>query len=105
MRAAVLTPLLLATACAAQVGVMPALLPRDAADQCQKQCDSIGLRMSAVAIMANHVGCICADRDEPFSGAGTAGGLAAALLTKENDERDRKSRDRDRERNRKNQRR
>jgi hypothetical protein len=34
-------------------------VPPDAAATCTKHCESIGLTLSAVAIMANNVGCVC----------------------------------------------
>jgi hypothetical protein len=49
------------------VGCMPApvgaagfsSVPTDGASQCADQCGKMGLRLSAVAVMANHVGCVC----------------------------------------------
>lgn len=34
-------------------------IPPDAATTCESHCASIGLRLSAVAIMAENVGCVC----------------------------------------------
>lgn len=36
-----------------------ASVPEDGASQCASQCTKMGLRLSAVAVMANHVGCVC----------------------------------------------
>jgi hypothetical protein len=45
--------------CVAPVGVSNVSVPPDAAKTCASHCESIGLRLSAVAIMANNVGCVC----------------------------------------------
>ena len=34
-------------------------VPKDGVAQCEKHCGQMGLRLSAVAIMANDVGCVC----------------------------------------------
>ena len=57
-------------------------IPRDAAQTCVAQCERIGLRMSAVAMMANNIGCICGP-DEPASaqqGGATSAGMATIML-------------------------
>ena len=55
-----LLPLLLLSACAAPVGVTgPMVVPADAGETCRAQCATIGFDLSAVAIMANNVGCVC----------------------------------------------
>jgi len=54
-------------------------VPPDAARTCYDQCASIGLRMSAVAIMANNVGCVCQPPGAPIaSNRGQSGGTGAA---------------------------
>ena len=50
---------LLATGCVAKVGAEDVRVPDNSADICTNQCSSIGMRLSAVAIMANTVGCVC----------------------------------------------
>jgi len=47
------------TACEATVGAKNLSIPRDAAHQCAVHCQSIGLTVTAVAIMAENVGCVC----------------------------------------------
>ena len=51
-------------ACTAPVG-SKLDVPADAAATCAGHCEEIGMRLSAVAIMADNVGCVC----EPRSGA------------------------------------
>jgi hypothetical protein len=51
--------LLCLTGCVAPVGVEGVSVPPDSAKICAKHCDTIGMRLSAVAIMANNVGCVC----------------------------------------------
>jgi len=58
-RVGLLTVLLAFTACEATVGVKNVSIPRDAAHQCAVHCQSIGLSVTAVAIMAENVGCVC----------------------------------------------
>jgi hypothetical protein len=49
------------------VGCVPGLVsaagsssvPTDGASQCADQCGKMGLRLSAVAVMAHHLGCVC----------------------------------------------
>jgi hypothetical protein len=53
-------PLVLSVAgCMAKVGAEDVSVPEDAASNCASQCESIGLRLGAVALMANTVGCVC----------------------------------------------
>jgi len=51
--------LLSLTSCVAPVGVEGVSVPPDSAKICARHCDTIGMRLSAVAIMANNVGCVC----------------------------------------------
>ena len=59
-------PLLLLTsllpACTAHVGAETVQIPSNSASICARQCRSIGLQVTAVAIMANNVGCVCQHR-------------------------------------------
>lgn len=53
--------LLALVGCPAPVGVSGAVhVPRDSANVCAGQCESIGLTLSSVVVMANNVGCVCA---------------------------------------------
>ncbi len=64
------------TACAAKVGAQSKTIPSDAATTCQSQCQQMGLHMTAVAIMAETIGCVCQVRPSvqaENSGASTAG--------------------------------
>jgi len=48
------------TACMAPVGTSGVIsVPPDAAQTCARHCQTIGMRLTAVAIMANNVGCVC----------------------------------------------
>src|SRR5262245_49747705 len=48
------------TACMAPVGTSGIVsVPPDAAQSCAQQCRTIGMQLTAVAIMANNVGCVC----------------------------------------------
>jgi hypothetical protein len=66
MLKAIILPLLFVCAgCNAAVGVSGGVqVPRDAATTCGNHCASIGLQLSAVAIMANNVGCVCQPRNQ-----------------------------------------
>jgi len=65
-------------------------VPKDAAAQCAKLCAEIGMRLSAVAIMASNVGCVCqrsqtaAVSDES---AATTGGMATLLMQQQAQQR------------------
>jgi hypothetical protein len=55
-----LAALLACSGCDAPVGTHGAVnVPSDSAQICENHCASIGLGLSAVAIMANNVGCVC----------------------------------------------
>ena len=71
--------LLLSTlsACEATVGVNAVTVPRNAAQTCAFHCQSIGLQLAAVAIMANNVGCVCQPGAAPPAAPPTAGMLTA----------------------------
>ncbi|MEM1030909.1 MAG: hypothetical protein AAF928_11400 [Myxococcota bacterium] len=72
---------LLATGCMARVG-SDISVPPDAARTCSEQCEDIGLQMTAVAIMANTVGCVCQPREtEGGVNRAAATGVAAGLTT------------------------
>lgn len=45
--------------CMAPVGVTTMSVPPDAAATCSSHCQTMGMRLSAVAVMANNVGCVC----------------------------------------------
>lgn len=70
----------------AQVGVQEAALPVDSAAQCKSHCQTIGLTLDSVVLMANTVGCVC--RAAPAAGGSTgaaasSGGMAAILLAQQ----------------------
>jgi hypothetical protein len=58
-RILLVSPLLPLTACMATVGVDKFSLPSDAAQRCEGHCQTIGMHLTAVAIMAENVGCVC----------------------------------------------
>src|SRR5262245_35955918 len=74
-----------AAGCTAPVG-SSLRVPSDAADTCRRLCAGIGLEMSAVAIMANNVGCVCQEQHQASRPAATldreavAAGMATILL-------------------------
>jgi hypothetical protein len=68
-------------------------VPPDAAQTCAEHCGSIGLRLSAVAIMASNVGCVCQGGKGAATGEGTAdqsataaAGMATILMQQAADE-------------------
>lgn len=63
--------------CVAPVGSR-VQVPEDAATTCSEQCSNIGLTMTAVAIMANNVGCVCQPRTSSTSTTSTSAHSAAA---------------------------
>lgn len=76
-----------AVGCNATVGAKGVNIPEDSAQQCESHCRSIGLELSAVAIMANNVGCVCqpagASRQNSAVGeeaSATAGGMTAIVM-------------------------
>lgn len=81
-------PVVLMSACNAAVGVSGGVqVPRDAATTCAEHCSSLGLQLSAVAIMANNVGCVCQPRNgAPVAAtasdysAGTSAGMATIAM-------------------------
>ena len=62
-------------ACVATVGVRGVSIPPDAAQTCGRHCQTIGMQLSAVAIMADNVGCVCQAAAEPRASADAAGQL------------------------------
>jgi hypothetical protein len=70
-------------------------VPPDGAAQCTAHCQTMGLDLSAVVVMANNVGCVCSPAPThtgapPRSAAAASGGMAAMEMAQE--ERDRQSR-------------
>jgi hypothetical protein len=58
-------------------------VPPDAADTCETHCRAIGLRLTAVAIMASNVGCVCQQAGEKSAAPGgeaSAAGMATIML-------------------------
>ena len=65
------------TACMAPVGTSGVIsVPPDAAQTCAQHCQTIGMRLTAVAIMANNVGCVC-QYPAPVGSAATSSSRAA----------------------------
>lgn len=85
IRAASLSSALLLVGCMAPVG-SELEVPTDAALTCKNHCASIGLPLSAVAIMANNVGCVCEAKPlsaEASSNHAVTGGMATIMLQEE----------------------
>jgi hypothetical protein len=83
----VLLPLWAACNRPAQVGAISPVA-QDSAATCAGYCQSIGLPLGAVVIMANHVGCVCsapAPATQPTTTgmAASAGGMTAIMLQEE----------------------
>jgi hypothetical protein len=70
-------------ACTAPVG-SSINVPSNAASTCETHCRDIGLELSAVAIMANNVGCICERPKAPAAtgqrGESVTAGMATIML-------------------------
>lgn len=67
------------TACLAPVGVKSVSIPPNAAQTCSKHCQTIGMRLSAVAIMADNVGCVCQLAPEPKASSEAVGELSTPI--------------------------
>ncbi len=78
--------------CMAQVG-STLTVPSDARQTCESHCEELDMRLTAVAVMANNVGCVCGYRDagasEPTAGQTEAvsGGMVTILLQEEERQR------------------
>jgi hypothetical protein len=66
--------------CAAKVGAENKTIPTNAAAMCESQCQQAGLHMTALAIMAETIGCVC-QRDASDSSSDNAGASAAGMAT------------------------
>ena len=96
LRAAVVLSALLAVGCMAPVGASTTSVPKDGATECASQCAVMGLKLAAVAIMANNVGCVC----QPPPGAqgqgekavGPAGMATLVLLEQQRQQQEQQSR-------------
>lgn len=85
-RLAILIAALSLIGCQATVGVNNATIPKNAARICAGHCRSIGMTLSAVAIMAENVGCVCqagssSSDEEASNDAGTLSSPAAGMAT------------------------
>jgi hypothetical protein len=72
--------------CMATVGASMMSVPPDSAQRCYAHCQAIGLNLTAVAIMANNVGCVCQPPAQPpvaAQASTTAGGMTAILMQEE----------------------
>ena len=71
--------------CMAPVGVSNGwTVPNDAGNVCTQQCRTIGMNLSAVAIMANNIGCVCqtgaGSAPVATTGASSAAGMATISM-------------------------
>jgi hypothetical protein len=57
--------------CMATVGVDKMSIPPDAPQTCARHCQSIGMQVTALAIMAENVGCVCQFPAAPAAPAAT----------------------------------
>src|SRR5436305_13259969 len=75
--------LIFVMACTAPVG-STIDVPRNSAATCAGYCQSIGLPLQSVVIMANNVGCVCNAQPAAPSGAPAAsGGVTAVMMAEE----------------------
>jgi hypothetical protein len=79
--------------CVAPVGASSVSIPRDARNVCLAQCGQIGMGLSAVAIMANNIGCVCQggygapmSQAEPSGGATATAGMATIAMLRQQQE-------------------
>ena len=78
MRIAVLA--LLAAACAARPVSGLTSIPKDTPASCSSICENMGLKLGAVVVIANEVGCVCQkSADGPAGAAAVAAGLFIAV--------------------------
>jgi hypothetical protein len=66
------------TGCVAPVGAANVSIPRNAGNVCATQCASIGMGLSAVAIMADNIGCVCQGSPGVAAPAPATGGASAS---------------------------
>ncbi|HEV7556028.1 MAG TPA: hypothetical protein VGO00_11260 [Kofleriaceae bacterium] len=73
----------LVAGCAATVGTTGSFyVPKDAAATCASHCNTVGLALDSVVIMANNVGCVCsasAPAPAPAPGPGPAPAPASSV--------------------------
>jgi hypothetical protein len=97
MKTIVIAASLLFAGCSATVGVSGVSVPKDSAATCSGLCDSIGLTLESVVVMANNVGCVC--RATPAAAptaatAATSGGMAAILVQQQQQQQQRQQQQR-----------
>lgn len=84
LRATLVLSALLGVGCVAHVGAEDKKVPQDGASRCASQCAVMGLQLSAVAIMAGHIGCVCQPPSSPPTSHGERavgpGGMATLLM-------------------------
>jgi hypothetical protein len=58
---------------------------RDAATTCKAQCESIGMTLGSVVIIANNTGCVCSAKSAPAAptAEAAAGGMALLMLNQQ----------------------
>jgi hypothetical protein len=66
-------------ACEATVGAKNLSIPKNSGQLCADHCQSIGMRLSAVAIMAENVGCVCQPPSEPSPTPPAAGAMSTPI--------------------------
>ena len=81
-------------ACVTPVGTQ-APLSKETKAKCEEQCESIGLRLAAVAIMANTAGCVCQEAGDVStsleSSSSVTAGMATLVLQQKEEEQRRQS--------------
>jgi len=69
---------LLAAACAARPVSGLTTIPKDTPASCSSICENMGLKLGAVVVIANEVGCVC--QKSAAEGAAGAAAVAAGLF-------------------------
>ncbi len=74
--------------CPAVVGTSGLItVPPDAQKTCQTHCDTIGMDLGAVAIMANNVGCVCQPKStQADASAAVAAGMVTIMVQRQQEQ-------------------
>lgn len=71
--------------CPAVVGTSAlTTVPSDAGQTCEAHCDTIGMDLGAVAIMANNVGCVCQPKaTQADASSAVSAGMVTIMLQRQ----------------------
>ncbi|MGH1343518.1 MAG: hypothetical protein ACRBN8_18300 [Nannocystales bacterium] len=81
------------TGCPAVVGTSGlTTVPPDAGKTCTTHCNTIGMDLGAVAIMANNVGCVCQPRTtQADASAAVSAGMVTIMIQRQQEEQQQQS--------------